>query len=376
MNDKFFTLTFIVCLLLLGLQCIGIFFPSAYNWGFHFAGFLPGYIAAIYLLLGTIALLTIAYGKQETVLNAVGSLAEKKPVFFLLGIITFFLALAFTFKIQVPLLGDSYVITNIIENAVNGRQALRLHSEPLSIFFFYSISVLTGAAQTAEIQNAFFFAELLLGVGYCINIFVIAKTLFSDGKKQALLTGFLMTLPSLQLFLGYIEWYPFVFFCLSLYLLTIVLYIKRNTPFYFLLPAYFLVVGSHYVNGLFLPALLFLAYHEIKTNGYKHLLIGTGILCLLGFVLLWMMDFDAMKLFQREEPVPLLALFSTDDRYNVYTLFSVYHAIDILNLVIMLGSFTALFFFVSFVKKRNTILRSLEGWYFVFLQKRRRRTMP
>ncbi len=356
---------FATCIALLCLQGIGLLFPSAYNWGFHFLGYLPISFSVILLLIGVTAIAIVSFLKEETILNLITEFYTWKPYLFLISACAIYIALAFIFRIRVPLLGDSYVIINIIEHALSGEQTLRPYSEPLSVFFFYGLAKFMGATESASIQQAFFTGELILGIGFIINTFFIARCLFEESVKRVLLFGSLLVLPSLIFFFGYVEWYPVVLYCLSLCMLTIILYVNEKLPIYVVMLSYALLVMAHLLSGLLFPALIFLAYKEIKTKGYKNIAIGLEILILIFFTLYWQFNFNVMKLMPREEQSLFLSVFPDNSQNHAYTLFSFYHAIDLLNLFILLLPFELLLLFLVIPTYWKTIISSIEAKLFL-----------
>ena len=315
----------------------------------------------VLLLVSVTTIGSISFRNTDTLPIAITRFYEKTPFIFLLSSSAFYVALAFLFKVRVPLLGDSYVIINILEHAISGEQALRTYSEPLSILYFYGLSLLMGATESAGIQQAFFIGEIILGIGFIANIFFISRILSEDASKRILLFGFLFVLPSLQLFFGYIEWYPVVLFSISLCVLTVTLYIRGRIPIYIVMFAYALLVMTHLLNGLLFPAMLYLAYKEIKSNGYKNFIIGLAGILFIFLGLYWQYDFNPLSLLHREGPSLFLSPFGDIDPYHAYSLFSFNHGLDLMNLSILLFPMVYLLLGYLFFYDKKELYSTVEG---------------
>ena len=116
----------------------------------------------------------------------------------------------------------------------------------------------------------------------------------------------------------------------------------------------------HFLNVLFAPAVLYLAYHERKNKGARHILLGMGITIALASIILLAAGGDIVRYLPKAAHTHYLSLVQTGDLYQAYTLFSAYHFIDLANLVMLLAPFTIFLLAIVYLKE---FLRNIgEGW--------------
>ncbi|MBI4810362.1 MAG: tetratricopeptide repeat protein [Ignavibacteriales bacterium] len=141
----------------------------------------------------------------------------------------------------------------------------------------------------------------------------------------------------MQIFWGYLEIYSVVLLLISSFLLLSVLVIQEKVRFYWLLPAYTLLVLSHFLNLLLGLSVLLLCLNEWRKNGPRQLFLGMGISLLIFLSVFAIAGFDCSFLFHSFTRTHILSINKTIDEFQAYTLFSGYHFLDLLNLLILLG---------------------------------------
>jgi hypothetical protein len=338
----------IAALALAGIYSIGYFRPSALNWGFHALGFLPWQFFILYLVVLAAILISITRGNIENIVAALARSMERTPVRFFMISTAIVIAGAILFRIHIPLLGDGFYLVKNYSEAFRGAAPLYPRDEPLATYYFAAVFSALGIPTYEEFLNAFLIADLLLAVGFMINVFIIARTIFTDPYSRLLTFMIVLVLPYMQLFFGYVETYGAVLFALSFWINVSVLYLHKRISF-FILPGAFLIMAlTHYLTVLTLPSLLLLTFLEFKNNGPKRLIVGFGIALGIILSLLVMIQFNVEQ-FSSQVPYSHILSFSKssdvlENYAQAYTMFSSYHAIDLLNIAILMCPFILVLF--------------------------------
>jgi len=366
MNGNVFKYSLVYSIFVLALCCFGYTLPVSLTWGFHFFGFLPPTVLAVFLFLFFVSLVFIWKDYFGKPFEAISTFMERKPLTFLSVVIGLFFIGAYFLRVKIPLLGDSFVLLNNYEFTFSGDHELYLHRSPLSFFYFYVIASLLKTITYPVLMDAFLAGELLLGAGFIINTFFIVKHLFEETKTRLLVFCFLLTLPYMQLFFGYVELYSVVLFTLSLFVLVSALSLKRKLPFYFVPPAFLLLLSSNYLNIILTPALLFVTFQEFR-NGKKWTIpVGfflCGLLMVGGFAAT---GFDVQRFFQAAEHSHWLSITrDAGDEFQAYGLFSPYHLIDVFNLFALIGASAMFLFVFSLMNNRLNIIKKEENIFFL-----------
>ncbi|MBI1805550.1 MAG: tetratricopeptide repeat protein [Ignavibacteria bacterium] len=348
-----------VCLLA-AVHVVGFLFPNSLTWGFHALGFLPFLALILYLLCVGVLLFSVNKGYSARVISIASEYMARNPDRFLVITSGVFVIAGVFLHVKAPLLGDGlYLVKNFFE-ASHGIAPLDLRNEPLSTLYFYGIMKVFEPATFEGFLNAFLIADLLLGIGFIINGFFIVRTLLSDREGRFLAFLFLLVVPYVQLFLGYVETYAALLFTLSLFVLLALRKLLQNRSFLLTVLAFLFMTLTHYSSALLFPSLIYLAYRELKTRGLRRVLIGLGVGILLILLLLMSINFDVANHMARVPHSHFLSWTRPTDQIEsyseAYTFFSLYHAIDLGNFLLLICSSPIMF----------TVLALLDDWRAIF----------
>ena len=362
-------LTILFSLVLVSLYAAGYFFPSALTWGFHFLGFLPSSVFYLYLIIVLTGLFFIMKKDIDGIVAPVSSFMVRKPTLFLFIVIVVAIGCIYLLRVRVPLLGDSFFLVKNYSEASRGVAPLYPRNEPLSTYYFSFFMNLFGVSSYKQFLNVFLLADILLGIGFIICTFIIVQHLFSEKETRFSSFIYLLTIPTVQLFFGYVETYAVVLLAVSLYTLVAVLYLKQKIPF-FPLPIIFLVQTlTHYFTLLLFPSLLYLAYLEMKNRGGKKVLLSFGTTVGIILILLIAVNFEVEKFSAWTPHSHFLSVVESTNPFEkysqAYTLFSPYHFIDVLNLFILLSPGALFLVFLTLYYRKHVSLRSATSKFFV-----------
>ena len=319
------------------LHIIGYFSPSGLTWGFHFLAFFPPFVLVLYLAAVAAALLYATKGRPEAHVAWAAEFMDRYPARVLVGVNAAFAATMLLLHVRVPLLGDGFLVINNYTNTFAGVHDLHMSLEPLAFLYFFAFAKLLATLDYPVIMRSFQAGDTLLIIGFTVNLLFIVRGLFARNTDRLLVFALVLALPTMQLFLGYVESYAVVVYVLSFYLLAVVLVVNERIPFWIVFPAFAAQIFIHLLNVILLPSFLYLLYLEYRKKGLRNIIPGLGIMFAVFVAVLVAAQFDLARFFPRVSERHYLLLFGAENATDAYALFSVYHAADLVNLLVLLS---------------------------------------
>lgn len=336
----------VVWIALAAVHIAGYFYPNGLTWGFHFLGFHTPLLLALYLIIALSAIALTWRGTLEAPLRKVSDFMERRPALFLLAIAFLFLVSCFVFRVKVPLLGDSFNIIKNYAEAARHQTPVYPNKEPLAVYFFYFIMMLRGTPNYASLLEAFFTSELALGLIFICASFFLVRRLCDDPIWRLLAFLYLLSLPYMQFFFGYIENYSLALTLLSVYALFAVLHQEGKVPLYVVSAIFTIMFTAHFVTIFTGLSLVYLFVIEYRRSGIKQTALAISVPLLIGAAAVLAADFDFQKLVTESPHGHTLSVTQPTDYFEAtsqaYTLFSPYHLIDIINYAVLMSAGSAL----------------------------------
>lgn len=344
---------------LVALHIIGFFIQGIFTWGFHALGFFP---VSIFIVYGVLAFGGIVYVRQksfERLLTACAGAMANNPSIFLTAVIALFVTAALVFRVQVPLLGDSFILLKLYQNALAAGNSFPPSHQPLSLGFFFLCIKLSGTNSFPQILNAFLAAELILGIAFILTVYATVRELFDHAITRCCVFLLLLVLPYIQLFFGYAELYSALLLALAVYILISTLYLHSKLGFYCIPPVFAVLVLVHYMNLLLLPSLMYLGFVEFRQRRLRNIVLSALIVSALAVIGILLLGTNIQKFIPPPRPTPILTIPpAPNDIYQAYTLFSTYHFIDLANLIVLLCPAGFFLIVLTFLKGRHSFLKS------------------
>jgi hypothetical protein len=181
--------------------------------------------------------------------------------FSIISIIFFFL---FWFLRTKYSLGDSGFIGNI---PTDNRYTF-FHTAPLTAFIstqFYNLIKLLRINLSS--YDVVALLSCIYGAGFIFSMLLVAYELGNGMKKRIIIFGLVSSAYFIQLFFGYIEFIPSLYFWMSVYLLTSVLYLKNKISPIFPSIALAITISAHLSAPFLFPSLI--ALYILKTKSSK-----------------------------------------------------------------------------------------------------------
>lgn len=360
MRSRFFAFLLCTGVAICGLNVAGYLSPGSLNWGFHLFGFLPGLALFIYIMLCLgLVLICIRY-PVETWIEKLGEGYSRKPFLFTAGALVLCIGFLYLFRVRTPLLGDSFVFVNNLENAINGSHALYIRSEPLSLLFWYAILKTFGLTHYPSMMSAFYSVNCFLGISFILVVYGISRTIFSDRTRQVMLTLSIVTLPLMQLFMGYVEVYSVSVLMVGIFVLCSLLYLQGRLSFFVVIILFIIQVSFHYLNIINGVAFLYLFYHYYRSKGAKPALMAAFIMT--AAVTVFAVTGEIGKFLPGYTSQHLLTLKSSGDSTGTYSILSPYHAADLFNIFLLQAPFAIPI--ILFILHKKPPIKTDHAWFF------------
>ncbi len=365
---------FWACLGFLALHLSGAVHPNAFNWGFHQTGFFSTEIR--FTILGLMAL-ALSRRWQSLLLRWVHRISNSQlsfspPAFSSLFLLGASGLLMWQFREQAYFLGDGNLIVRTLPHiTVSEEVVVAYRNEPFVGWIIWRLyQLLVSLNFNAAAERAFQYLSILSGLGTLALLPNFLKRLTASKEDQLLFGLFIFVSGTAQLFFGYVELYAPTVFALILYFWLSLKYIDGTTHLAYPSLAYALLVACHLGMLSLLPSYLYLLYHAWRNGRFQHALLSAAstLLLLSGLVLLSGYRPETLwNNFTGGDKVHLLFPMMTGNIWQPYTLFSIQHFIDYLNLFILVSPFTPvlLFFFVGTFWRRERW--AVPRWTFFFL---------
>lgn len=350
-NNLSFTAAAGFAVLLLAVKTVFAVHSAPLAWGINYFTFLP----PVYLWVFAAANIIVLIAARKFPLRQVERLAEfmeRKPGLVVGATIGLFIAAAILFRVRIPLLGDSFILIKNYVNTLNGAHSLHLSREPLALYFFYPVMQLFGTTRFPAMMDAFLYGELVLGTGFIVMAYFIVRTLFTRPAERLLGFAILLSAPYMQLFSGYVEIYSVVLVVLTAFVLIGVQYCKKRIAFPIFLASFILLICTHLLAIILLPAVIYAGCLEYRRSGWKILVITCAALAALALMVAALGGLSLRQYLPHDSSAHYLSITpARDDQYQVYGLFSTYHCTDILNLLLLESPFVV--FLLPFLFRRS-----------------------
>lgn len=337
------------CAFVVGVHLLGALLPNAFTWGFHHLGFFP--LVAQLAFLALMAFSASARGRsllyQLAQRLAQSGLSVKLPSLSAFVVLALCGALFWFLRERLYFLGDGFLVVRTLPNISELREVvIAYRNEPFVGWVVWkTYHLLTWLGVDSSAERTFQYLSIVFGLGTLALLPAFAKQLSPSKLDQLLLGLFIIGSGFIQLFFGYVELYAQTVFALLLFLLLSFRYLRGRTAFFFPSLAYAFLVSCHLGMLSVAPSYAYLVYLELRRGSVGKTAVAiTGAVLL--FVGLMMLSGYTPATFWNNltggEKIHLLSPMMTGNIWQPYTLFSVWHLIDFVNLIILISPFTLL----------------------------------
>jgi hypothetical protein len=357
-----------VLVVLAGLQ------PSAVNWGVHLLGFLsPAGIAIVVVLL----LLSLLPSVQTFIISRIerwsavlegwsrGRRRALSVVLLCCAGVLFWFARQRTY-----LLGDGFlVIRTLGVLQQTGDVPGSFPTAPLAAMVAWQVlRVLEAVRVDHAAMLAWQFLSIAAGLVSLAAIWRLCGLLWSEMVER--IAGFVLlgAAGGAQLLFGYVETYPAAYAALWVYVVVAVQVLRGEARISIATLLFMVLCFFHLGMAILLPSLLYLWVRTIRQDGWRALAPALAPAVILLPVMLWLLHYEPSRLLATavRDGAHMLPLTGADVRTDPYTLFSIWHIADVMNLFLMLAPFSLLMmgaFFVSIGLPRSGRPDESGLWY-------------
>ncbi|TAK58542.1 MAG: tetratricopeptide repeat protein [Bacteroidetes bacterium] len=355
--------------LVVALYCFATFVPSSQYWGIHHLAFMPMIVQALMLAGMMIFFFPKIQLRSLEAISTISSAFNRKNrlqtiILTLLGLI----ALGWLFWVgreRLFLLGDGNILIRKIINMTGpGDIPEYFPREPLTGLILYYLREAMGIVEFSDFaQMPYRIISIVSGIGFVLCSGMLARSLFKKRTGAFLFFLFITGSGVLQLFFGYIEMYALssLFFVLFLYL--VVNNYRGNIAVIYPVIAFVFAVVTHLAMICFLPAVLYMLYRTGRRNIVEALIaiFAGGILA---FIVYWLCgfsleSFSAVVFDGKPHTLPLVV--HAGEQY-AYSLFSMTHGTELVQLYLLISPFVLFMLACSLVIFRKEI-----AWHDPFL---------
>ncbi len=326
----------------LGLHVLLAYWRPNPFWGADLLYYYPDSLRAVFILLAILAFVPCVRARVHALVAALpDALWGKGVLTWIVRTLFILLALAGFMALQSArhLLGDGYLYLRELEAGMTER----VDRAPLT---FALIRLLhdAGAALWRTAENTYRVYSYASGLLYLVLAFATAGALGRNGREKSVVFAFLLTGGYVQLFFGYVENYAFYMPASLLYLLAGLRSLEGRAPLYVPALVLGLLVPFHFLFVLFAPSLLILGYcgyrrRETSMPRWKNVADKLAAICsapLATLLVFWIAGFDFGAFLERTGGKHhILPLFADPGFHVPYSIASVSHLLDFVNLQIL-----------------------------------------
>jgi Tfp pilus assembly protein PilF len=329
------------------------FYPTGWNWGFHFLAF---YRLEIIIIIPLLMVLFTIPATQEFFINKISFFTQwfsqqhrMIRIVITLTALGGFVLLFWIFRVRSYFLGDGQIILRSLHNLNSADElVLAYKREPLIGFCIVFLSnFFIVLKRSNSIGDAYIWLSILSGICFMIIAWRFVRYYAADRIEQFLLFIFLLSTGVSQQFFGYVENYAPSAAGILLFLLFGVAYLRGNISIVWAFIAYGVMFTLHFGVLIFLPVVAFLLYVAAKRKQTGEL--GASLF-LTGVIVFAMLQLSLYPLELSKDVLSgtghHIVPFSLPlDKYQSYLLFSTSHLLDIVNFL-FLSCPTAIFLLI------------------------------
>ncbi|MGA2624055.1 MAG: tetratricopeptide repeat protein [Bacteroidota bacterium] len=343
-----YVVTAIACGIAL-LHLYAAFFPSG-MWGVHHLSFFPiplgiG-VASLMLLMAFPSVQDSILSILNKIVGRFNKLSHGHRRMALAGIVLAMTVLFWLGRESTFFLGDgNLILRNLPGVSSSERIPKAFVNEPFAGFIIWkAYKLLTWLNLNPAGELAVRFVSIVFGCSCLVLIFSVSRRIALIPLDRLLVYGLVLVSGGTQLLFGYVENYAPTYFCILLFLLLSIEYLRGGVHLAVPCVIFGVLFSLHFGMLAFFPSVLFLVYREATRKKTANIAISFIAMTLTVVLLLWLCGYSVrtfLKVLQASNAhlVPISA--GAQDAQS-YALFSFTHFLDVANLQLLLSPFSLL----------------------------------
>lgn len=305
-----------------------LYAPDLRLWAFDSLVFAPSWMRGLSVILLVLALLLpfLRFSKKSKPVVTKGSSNTSMKITVAIVLIL----AAITFPVNTFFLGNSTDILFRLFNVLQGRpfeEGVLLSTQPASAILYLEFSKFLFHSFEVNPVDLFWAIGILCSIPFVILSVKFSSTPDENTSASKIFLATILSMPTIIFFFGYPEYYTIMLVLLLGYFFSVDQYLRGESSLWLSAVLLFLAISFHVTAALLVPTLLFLLgrkFFPAKTT-FRVVVFGIGFAVLLGF----MYYFLTGKYRGESFFIPIF----NDGVRSDYSLFSLAHLIDILNLI-------------------------------------------
>ncbi|RKX27224.1 MAG: hypothetical protein DRP47_06870 [Candidatus Zixiibacteriota bacterium] len=336
------------------LYLVVSFMPDGRVWGLNWWGYYPSWVAGILFAAGiSVGAFIWVVARRDYLLGREEPGTGTSRCWWLLsaGVVLTGIILFVLLRGQTHFLGDGYGLLAMLGQDMASYHQMREHGESLAHLLVRD-AIGTGGKDGALL--AYQVLSVFSGAVFLVTVASISKRLFEGVAARVLFVLGLATGGYMLLFFGYVENYSLFLSSVAIYCLLGLLITMGELPRWLIILSLTLSIFFHVMGVVLIPSALYLLLHNSKLGARicsHRTTIKVVIAVALIATAITFYYFYSTYYFFRFAIIPIVP-----DQFTVegYTMFSINHIVDYLNLVIVLfpGSIVALVTLIVLRPKR------------------------
>lgn len=331
------------------LHLYAAIYPSAVNWGIHLFAYVPSPLrfgAPLLMLLAVIPSI------QQTLVGSAGLVVQsfqripKVGRLVLTGLLIAGVGVLFWVgRQQTFFLGDGLLaVRNLDAISTASTIPAGFKSAPFTGYILWKLSnLLSGMNVGSPALVAFQVVSIACGLLTLLVLVALVRYIAVDALDRALAYLFIVGGAGSQLSFGYVETYAATYLTVLIFAWLAFAYLGEKLPLVFPSIAYSLMLACHFGMVCMTPALTFLFYHAFTRRRFAPIAVSLAALVITATILLWLSGYtlESFKaVFLDEGPSHLVPFAGKTSGWHAYTLGSLWHAVDVGNLLALLSPFS------------------------------------
>ena len=317
---------------------VASYFSEFRVWGFNWWAYYPDWVRWGLFGLGVIAPVVLRFFPQNEMDDsdhATKTASGDRKFFIYAGVIAaVFGGLFYLLRARTHFLGDGYTLLS--ELAKDSPFAMKTREYGESLLHIVLKNVIGGDGQAAALLSHQIIS-ITAGLLFVIAVALFARKLYEHTAERVLFLLGICTGGYMLLFFGYVENYSLFVLSVLVYTLTGLLIAQGKAPRYWLLPPLVAALFFHVLGVTLIPSALYLWIGPSRLGrmirGWRPSTKLVALIPVIVFAVVVFYHFYTTNYFFRFAFVPLI-----ENRFTVegYTMFSMNHLADLLNLLFLL----------------------------------------
>ncbi len=354
LRDRYLLIGFLSIVL---LHILGGFWHSYYSWGFSYWSVLPNNLTRLFGFIALSSLFLVYTFRNKVKLNFIDNFQtenKSQPIKLLFSIsITLFVGFVlYFFRSKAHVYGDGYSILEFCSTDASIELIDQYRLQFLAVYWHQFMFKLLSPFSYFDKEKIFALTNVVGGLVGLWGVYKIAGLLARNARERLFFIVISLSSASIILFFGYIENYTWAMSIMMWSVYYCIRYMNNKSSIFPLLISSLVGFSFHMITLPVLATVLFVVLYKAevmkKYLGDFNRTYLIGLVVAGSLLILFVSQLKGLDVF-----VPLWQLPKND-----YSLFSLNHFSDIVNLLLLLAPLGLFFFLISLSRDKSSELKN------------------